>query len=362
MKIGILTFHNVTNYGGVLQCYALQQMLTSLGYDVDVIDYQNAEFKRYYSPFYIPVFTLKKICYMFYSCGQRYIRNKLFQNFLDKYLVFSKKNYTIKDIKEANDIYDYIIVGSDQVWNIELTKNDYTYMLDFVDANKRISYAASFGFNKIPEGNEEKYKNEISKFSNISVREERGKEILAELGIPSEVHVDPVFLLGKSEWMKIAKKKLPYKYICVYTINVSDCYEIASKLKALTNLEVVVIKPDKKCPKNFKKMKYASPDDFVSYIAGAEFVVTDSFHGTAFSIVLQKQFVVSLDQRKDNRNSRLVNVLEKTNLTNRIIKSSNEIERFTKDIIDYSPVEQSINSERNRSIQYLNKGMKNEII
>lgn len=357
MKIGIMTFHNVTNYGAVLQCYAFQKKLQHMGYDAEVIDYQNLYFKKFYSPFYIEKRNIRKICYMLYAWPQKMIKNHKFRAFVKKYIKTSDNSYDRTNIHCADTQYDICFTGSDQVWNLGLTDGDKSYLLDFVKNGKRVSYAASFGFEKMPETLADTYVKELKAYDCISVREESGQKIVSQLmGRESTVQIDPVFLLNKKQWSELIKEVSngrEQNYICVYRINKSDCYKVAQNLRKETGLPVIVINGDKTCPGNFRRKQYCSPIDFLQLISNAKYVVTDSFHGTSFSILLNKQFIVCLDQRKDNRNTRLTNVLKMFNLDNRI---QSEDVVTTEDFcqIDYDVVNDLIEKKRAEAEQYLN--------
>ena len=155
MKIGILTFHRALNYGAVLQCYALKKTLQKCNVSVEVIDYRNKFIEKFYSPFYIEKFNIRKIGYMFYSFYSKCKRNIIFKQFRRDYLSLSNRTYNQNNISDADYEYNAIIVGSDQVWNFNLSDRDETYLLDFVNTARRFAYAASFGD---PHFTEETYK------------------------------------------------------------------------------------------------------------------------------------------------------------------------------------------------------------
>lgn len=356
MKVGILTFHTATNYGAVLQCYALQTALEKCGYTVEVINYQNDFFRRFYSPFYMEKKNLRKFAYMLYAYNSKRKRNESFKEFRNQYLHLSQ-SYTPKDIENADTNYDAIIVGSDQVWNLDLTKDDQTYLLNFVQKAKRFSYAASFGKDSLQEALKPVYEKELSQYKYITVRESSGISIVEELcSVNTTLVPDPTLLLSSNEWDKIASlKECPKeKYICVYKINVSQCYEAAQQLSKKTGYPVVVLKPDKTCPSSFSKKEFASPEEFVGLIKNAEYVVTDSFHGTAFSIIYKKKFFSFLDRRANNKNNRIIDILTRFDLIERIVDDKTE-EISIETINNYEEIEGQMSNERKRAFDYLNK-------
>ena len=356
MKIGIITFHNVVNYGGVLQCYALQQKLKEWGYEAEVIDYENKQFKKFYSPFYITRPYLRKILYMLYAFREKAVRRKKFNNFVKENIILSRECFDKDTISSSNELYDVFITGSDQVWNLELTEMDRNYFLDFVDKKKKISYAASIGLSKLDEEMKPIYKELLSDFNSISVRENSASVIIDDLlGEEVDVHIDPVLLLDKESWAKVCDNdvvKNNEEYIVVYKINKSKAYTAAEYLAKKKGLKVKVIQPDKTCKAGFQKYKVASPADFVTLFKNAKYVITDSFHGTVFSIIFQKKFAYYMDESANNRNSRIQNLLNKLNLQSRNFKDIEQIE-FIDDTIDYDSVEIILNKERNKSKQYL---------
>lgn len=354
MKVGILTFHRATNYGAVLQCYALQKVLEQNGYKVEVIDYENDFFKKFYSPFYLEKLTLKKFGYMIYAFKPKMERNKVFANFRNKFLKLSQP-YNKTTISNADGMYDAIIVGSDQVWNLEQSQGDNNYLLSFVKLSKRLSYAASFGITELPPDQISLYRKELQQYDRISVREKSGCEIVERLGCKnSSINLDPTLLLEKENWAEVTGSVHHDlgRYICVYKINVSKTYEFAEELSRKTGLKVIVIKPDKTCPVHFIKEKYASPCDFLRLIENAEYVITDSFHGTVFSLIYERQFITCLDKRINNKNTRIIELLESYSLGNRVVDNLDEVESIHS-VIDYDIIKETMRANRAESLEYL---------
>ena len=208
----------------------------------------------------------------------------------------------------------------------------------------------------IPKEMKSDYKKLISNFDEISVREESASQIVKQLtNRETNVHIDPVLLLNKEEWSEICDDNFineNEQYIVVYKINKSKVYEAAKALSYKMGLKVKVIQPDKTCPRGFEKKKYVSPIEFVTLFKNAKYVITDSFHGTVFSIIFQKQFAYYLDQSKNNRNSRILNLLELLSLNNRSMVNYEEIEKID-DIIDYEKVCEVLDIKREVSKKYL---------
>ena len=233
-KIGILTLQNAINYGAVLQCYALQRKIEELNCECEIINYINPHFEKMYSPFYVERFNVRKILFMMYAFKYKRKRVKVFQQFCNKQLTLSP-DFNQSTIQRCVERYSAIIVGSDQVWNMSITKNDENYFLGFAGAIKRFSYAASFGDLCIDKEYKERYTLLLNNIDEISVREDDGAEIVRSLcGREANVNIDPVLLIDKNNWIKIADEIDDTDYILVYKINRTDCYEVAKELSNKT--------------------------------------------------------------------------------------------------------------------------------
>lgn len=357
MKIGILTFHNTTNYGAILQAYALQKHIIDIGQNCEVINYCNSFLLSQYdiNPFHsknIKQF-IKKI--LRYSKNRR--KRKLFEEFSKKYIYISSKKYNEGNISDADELYDIFIAGSDQIWNLSLSGNDENYFMIFSkDPKKRNSYAASIGKNKIDEITKRKIKILISKQNNISLREKQGKEIIQKLTEKNiDTHIDPTFLVSKKDWEIIKSDKKPnYKYIFVYEVSCTkNLRKFAEFLANKTGLKIIFISGTSKNIKNAKKISDASPEEFLSYIYNAEYIITSSFHGMALSIIFNKEFYYDTFDDKNSLGSRLENLAELLNLKSRKIIS--EYEKNNTEKINYEQVNQLIEKEIKRSIIYIKK-------
>lgn len=358
MKVGILTFHNAINYGAVLQAYALQQFLKKDGYDAEIIDYRNDYFKKFYSPFYIEKLNLRKIIYMLYSFRQKMRRLKQFGKFRSDFLIQSKEIYYPNTISKIDNVYDCIVVGSDQVWNLTLIDGDPNYLLPFCKKTRKITYAASIGLKKIPDEYDDVFAKNIPMFDTISVREKSAVRLLKQYTEKEiEVSNDPVLLLDKKEWKKVVIDTdyiVKGNYIVVYKINKNDLYDKAEELSKKTGQPVVVIKPDRSCNFDCIKVKGASPQEFVSLFYNAKYIITDSFHGSVFSIIFGKKFIYIPDVRPDNKNIRIFDLLRKFNLESRVY--NNSIEEIYNPI-DLKSIQGILDKERKQSADYLRKAI-----
>lgn len=355
MRIGILTFPGSPSFGASLQMAALYRALEKEHYDVEIINYMNPYMQKKEHLSSSVVQRIKSAVANFISIQG----TKEFEEFESKLSLYpSERIHSTEKLKELADRYDLLICGSDQVWNPKVTGYDLSYLFDFCDDDsKKISYAASFGLKELPPECVEPYRNELSRFHRISVREERGKEIVEELlGRKCEMVVDPSMLLKKEEWEKemIPVKKLPAHYIAKFIFNYDESVEQwISELQGETHLPVLTIGGS--ILSKFKKGLFTGaigPQKWLYIINNADYVVTDSFHGAAFSIIFEKELYVSL---ASSTNSRLVTLCNNFDLNTRIIPSNS-----VQGKIDYSRVKKKMTEMREESMKYLREAIGSE--
>ena len=347
MKTGILTFCNAYNLGGALQSFSLQKALEELGVDAELIDYRCPAIEKMHKR--RPVFQtgigikargLNLMHNIVFRRRRRYYKN--FQKMMRK-----SKQYTRETVSETNSVYDLFITGSDQVFNYKLTEGDSTYFLDFVEGKPKASYAASMGV-YFPERADE-YKRYLSSFRYLSVREKSTATILqTELGISAELMPDPVFLHTAEEWKKllgVRDGEHKDRYVLVYAlIEKKELYRIARKVAAEKKLKVYaitkVLKPAGQADKLYRNV---GPKEFIGLLADAEYVVTNSFHGTAFSLIFEKQFTTLIPP---NAPDRVKDLLSDMGLSDRAVTAEIESEP---DSIRYDEV-------RKKMVDYADKG------
>lgn len=345
MKVGIITFSRAINYGAVLQSFALKNKIISLGHECKVINYYSEMVEKEASPFYLKDFSIKEMLITILQIKMRLIKNKKFKIFSEKYLDCSSKLYNKDTIQNQMSTYDAIITGSDQVWNYEITGLDENYFLSFASKETRkISYGASFGVSSIPNEYEQRYRQLLSYLDVISVRESSGADIVQELlGFYPEIVLDPVFLIKADEWKKIAKKPFITKdYILVYSINKSKCYQMAEEIQRKTGGMIVGLQTPMSNRVKCMTIRDESPEEFLGWIKNARYIITDSFHGTAFSIIFKKQFIFCNGGTGINRLSRQRTLLEIAHLTDRVC-FPDEFEKMYEEI-DYKNVQKYIDS------------------
>ncbi len=365
MKATIITLALSNNYGAVLQTYALAKKTQDLGVDTVVYKYNDTRRRTYGAPFY------KKILSTAWHYGRDafsfWQKRKGFNDFRKNYIPFTKKRYHNNDeLKNAPQNYDVYISGSDQIWNPDIFLYDTSYFFDFLpDDCKRISYASSFGKGTFNESHKEKCGELLSKYSNISVREESGVEIVKDLcGKEAECVLDPTLLLKASEWDKIAEnaksKAKNFNGILCYIMPgdakvVSTIVRVAEKLHKQTGLPIkyIGIKEYDMFRFGVKKCDiFVSPMDFVAYFKNAEYVVTNSFHGTAFSLIYNKKFYIPINDELQNGKAlheRMLSITKKLEAENVLVPTSNlELKE-----LDLEKVQEHLNIEREKSLKYL---------
>lgn len=345
MKVGILTFNNTLNFGAVLQAYALQETVISFGHTAEVIDYTNT---------FIENKEKNNLRLSPYSIIRHFVMGKGLKQKEIAFRRFEEKNMHFgmllneESSDKVNAYYDRFITGSDQVWNMTITDSDWTFFLDFVeDDSKKISYAPSFGNDKFPENCYGKTGELLGKFGALSVREESGRKLIKDIsGLDAEVVVDPTLLLSKSEWEKRISFVPPVdKYILVYVPhNKKAVFEFVDKLSKRTGLPVVYLSISPRIQPGVKTIYNSAPDEFVGWIKNAEYVVTGSFHGAAFSLNLEKQFYYE----NTGAGSRIDNIVKLTGTEQRDIATVD-----LDDVIDYANVRDKLAVQREKSLGWL---------
>lgn len=360
IKIGIITYHSVYNYGAVLQTSALYRFISSLGYDVDIIDYKNRYIEESYNNYHIN----KSID--FFIGFVRYIMtkemHKRFLDFRNNELCLSKIEYTVSNRHEIDKNYDLLITGSDQVWNYELNDYDSTYFLSMIQSEKKNSYAASIKYRALPDWFKVDLKEMLKDFKFIGVREIAFKEELEQiLGREVFINVDPVFLVDNNEWAEFAGEKIIKKrYLFVYYIGPipQESINIIREISSKNKLEVINITSSLRHINGIRNIYNAGPKEFINYLMYSSFIITNSFHGTALSIKLQKHFLVEeVYNEKGEIDPRIETVL----LTNKVNKCylkdyNNAYELKEYGISDYKAVKNNIFSSK-QFLQDVLKGL-----
>lgn len=359
MKIRIITFHTPKNYGAVLQAFSLMSYLKKGNEDVKIIDYNTPHLRSRYRV--IPrVKTLKGIIKTI-LLSPTYVQKKKkfnkFNIFINTKLDLTKRFETTLALYQEKWDADVFITGSDQVFNPgRIEEERKAFFLDFVPHNvRRLSYAGSFGVKEISEDRKKEIKTYLEKFDEISVRELSGQKLVKNItGREVEVVLDPVFLNSVDFWRKqeIEYRKHYKNYIFYYRLmHNKESDALAEKIAESRGLPLVVITEDE-CRMHTKAvLRDVGPGEFLYFIDHADFIVTDSFHGVAFSLIFQKQFIFS-DENK-LLNDRGLALLDIVGI--REIAYSKTYDFSNK--INYEQVNEKINIAIKASKSYLKKAI-----
>lgn len=359
----IITMHCPLNFGAVLQTYAFKTFLSNQGVDTNVIDYNPNYIVYDQSLMYVgdKQFRrniLTRWLYRVLKYSAKHSRIKKFASFKRNELNLTSRFDTYDDIKAANLEADYFFCGSDQIWNtVSGAHKDPAYFLQFVaDKNKRNSYAAS---GNLPLDNDE-VKNVtipmINELNHISMREDVTIASIQPYVNKKITHVcDPVFLLDSAAWRDLYKKGSSFvkqeKYVLVYPMGngvetvIQKGYELAKQL----NLPLYCISASQRKDKRVSKTFNVDPYTFLSLIDNADYIITNSFHGTSFSIIFEKKFWTCMAV---GSNQRITSILSKAKLVGRQIRSDSQID--PNQVIDWIGVNESLSQFINQSKLYIN--------
>ena len=362
MEVGILTFHRANNYGAVLQAYALQKALERLGTKPTIIDYirsnnDSSVFAPWstYKNSIINCFTLLR-----YNKAQKRIQG--FKEFRSKlYSLSSDSFYSCDELKKTAREFDAVICGSDQIWRPGSDDDKLrVYYLDFVRVNdaKKIAYAPSFGVSSVSEQYKQFIRPLINDIPYLSVREKTGQQIIREAtGRVAQVVLDPTLLLSSEDWSRIASPpRVDPPYVLVYCLSQRRNFcDLVRHVKKSTGLPVVVISASAMnlIPEADHVIFDASPQEFVGLFANAACVCTNSFHGTAFSIINRRPLWTTPHRAF---NSRLADLLHTIGLSDRQIECKENFPEFPLEI-DYSESEILLEKARNESINFLKNAL-----
>jgi len=362
LKIGILTFHRVYNYGALLQAYALIAALKE--HDVVYIDYlqqDREEHSKVRLTLKNGILNLLKNAVVKYVYNINTKRYKKIDDFIKYFIPLSEKKYhSIEDFKDEPVSYDLLISGSDQIWNPIFTGGslDPVYLLDFSKNSKKIAYASSAGSYEFNDSELKYLKDKLRDFSFIGVREKfLNDQIKPHVNHTLSTVLDPTFLLNATEWEKIIKPvKLDYDYVLLYSfdyneVTIQTAYEVAQKL----GLKIISIVPKFNKDKRIDTiLNDIGPQEFLGLFKNAKFIVTNSFHGTCFSVNFRKDF---FSIYKENNADRAINLLKQFDLENRLVKSTLDLDLSTLQV-EYELCEKSIIKEVESSINQLHDSIR----
>lgn len=376
MKIGIITIHFGTNYGSALQAYAScryfhEMLIPENDAHVELINYVPKRYSVINRYFHLntKMGIIKRIGYSIICAPSIYGYHKIFTGFLKKYTPLGKELHNHDELKACYKNYDLLVSGSDQIWNSDYNEGfDSAYFLDFAcEHSKKITYAASSGKINFSKKELEKMEKALSSFSGVSVREYQMIEMLNSIGINNVKHVlDPIFLLKKEEWKKqfVKRRTISEKYLFMYLLegDTHNIVDIGVRIARHYGLKTVLISFGH-IWNNDPRVDYylirKGPEQFIELIMNSDYVVTNSFHGIAFSVNFNKQFTAFA---RGKYNSRLESISRLFDIEDRFYSPDHtvtDIGDMVSNNIDYERVNLVLEEYRNKSSNFIRNMVKN---
>ncbi len=351
------------NYGAMLQAWALQKAISSLGYECELINFRRRQDLRLQEI----LWNLKE---GHISKGSR----ALMFEFLNwrkhmRFKVFATENsnlsphpcHDLTSLAALSSTYGAIVSGSDQVWNPDLAEESLgCYLFDFpaTAQTRRIAYAASIGSDSIDEAWHPMFRRCLERFDAISVRETSAVPLISALAAKEVTAVlDPTILIPLHQWHAISSDMVIREpFLLVYSFGTPASFRnIVHEVSNATGLSVVTLHKRKHYNNELGRFPYAGPQEFVGLFRKAAFVVTNSFHGTVFSVLFQKPFVSVINNK---RGSRLRDLLKALDLEERLIHVDSELPGNPIEDLDYRNIEARLTHLREQSIQFLSDALK----
>ena len=341
MKVGIVTTYDEINFGAYLQAYSLQKHIESLGCDVELINYKSMEYKK---AELMATYKVKDPFYL-YEIIKKGLK---FHKAQKKHMKVSSKFKTISDINKRS--YDVLVFGSDEIWNLNNCLGGVidTYYFGMGLKSRKISYAVSFGSTSEVRSDQGAIKESLLSFENVSVRDKNSEEVMKAIGtVNTTIVLDPTFLVEQA----FTEPKIKGKYIFYYCVNSN--VKLDKEVLALSErLDIPVLAFGYK-NSAFKSRISIDPFEWLGYLKNAEYVVTDMYHGTIFSIKYQKKFIVELTDYRENKLGFLIDVFD---LRSRVYKENHLDETINEDI-NYKNVCKTISVMKHESETYIKKAL-----
>lgn len=380
-KVGIITVHNSSNYGGSLQSYALYKYISEKGNDCEIIDlyrpansgyiyeskyksYRNNpfEFKKIISKkakLFIKKILRKKISDYQYASDEAKVKFEKFNS----QIKLSRPYKKVSELYTTPPLYDVYITGSDQMWNPLQPFCLEPYFLTFAPSKAiKISYATSIAITKLTDEEKYDFKKWLASYTAISVREKQGKELLRSfMEKDIEIVADPTFLLDIEHWKNIAiypNKNKPYILLFILGHD-EELLNYAIDLSKQSGLHLIIFKSYFQTTQEgiYEVINNGGPLEFLGYIANADIVITDSFHGTVFSLIMGSKNFYSYISPNNLKGSRITDLLDLFNLNHHILQLSNppSLTQVQADEVNHNIVQQIINQEQNKSRNFIDK-------
>lgn len=370
---------SIHNYGSLLQTYAMQKALDKLNIDNEIILFRSDPVKQFYRVFNLPFLVMKLKLYwrkistlLFHRTIYKgaAVRDGHFQTFKDNYCRFTPKITSRDVLNQKGEKYRAFVLGSDQVWNPANLEMDF-YTLNFVpEMTTKVAYAPSFGVSLIPQKQIEATAKYLKRIQYISCRENAGTKIVKELtGREVPVVCDPTALLTRQDWDEIKSDKVytTDKYIFCYFLGSNPAHRVfAEEVKRQTGYSIVALQHLDEFVKGDLKFGDVTPydvgpQDFINLLSRAEIVLTDSFHGTMFSIYYHKQFFTFsryAEGKKESTNSRIASILETMALQDRRMSATEDVAECLQRQIDWNNTQKRLDEFRDFSWNWLITSLK----
>ena len=381
-KIGLILAYRGVNYGMLLQAFATQQFIEKQGYDTEILEYTRTGYKHIRMTPWLAVYAVdelirrakkkkKQQTEVLDEIHQRNIaeRKKVSNRFVEDKLTNRKVIRGIDELEAAGKTYDGVLIGSDQIWPPDAAFGNFTTLRFVPDDINKISYATSVGVSSYPYYCRSSAAQFWKPMNHLSVREEQGKQIIQDIcDVPVEVVVDPTYLFTGEQWKELIPEKrvVDGEYILCYFLGATrEHKQLAAKFAEKQGIRLVSILSTESV--SDMDVSYADeiitgrgPDEFINLIRNAKYVLTDSFHGIAFSVINNKQFYAFYRTKvgsKNSRNSRIDNILNMWGLQDRLILNDASVDDFAETDIRYDEVNARVAEKRTHSIYYLKKAL-----
>lgn len=370
-KVGIITYFYFYNYGTMLQGFATQLLFEKFpNLKAEIIDYR---FGAKTNPRTIDIILIrikrllvyikefKRVIITWKYARLKTLRNQLFDKFVNKHLNLSSKTYMYEhELEEDSPLYDIYITGSDQTFSPKIGFSNALFLNFAPQDTIKAAYAPSLGVSSLTNDQAIQLQRQLIKYNFISCRESLGSHILEQITKRKVFTVlDPTLMIHPDEWIKFATKPdIVGKYILCYFLGDRDYYrDYVIQLSKQTNLPIYYIPV---CWKDFKKSKNllwnVGPSEFLGLIANAEYVCTDSFHGTIFSVNFHREVRVFIKHAGDiegGDNSRLFDILKRLGIEKQLITQYTKGTTIQDSCIDYDHVDELLSIERKKSFEYV---------
>lgn len=379
MKVGIITIHKSPNYGACLQSFALYDYVRRLTGSCEIIDLYRPTHEGYKESKKFLPFRYKKVSLIgkiknnlkkIVTYNQRKLNFEAERKFLqfNDNIQYSHPYRGIDDLYRNPPKYDIIITGSDQVWNPSIGFCIEPYFLTFASKDtKKISYASSLGVTSLLPNEKKDFKRWLSLYDAISVREQSGVNLLSDLVDKTVEQIsDPTFLLSYEEWCHYKSPiTIKGKYILLFTLsyfpNLAEYVKYLSKESGLPMVYLCLGHPNNaQC--DYTIVSDAGPGEFLSYIEGAEMLITDSFHGTAFAMHMQTRNFFTYIEKNNKRGSRITDMFSKFGLSEHLldVEMKQSYDKLNSIVVDHNVLSALMESERIRCQDFLKRNLSSE--